>query len=46
MDERGGLQRLARALVCKLLRGQFAQLAVNQRPQPRCGVRFTMLDGQ
>src|SRR5262249_49387207 len=45
VDERGGLERLARLLLRHPLGRQLAQLVVDQRQQLRGGGRVALLDG-
>ena len=45
VDQGRGLERLARLLVGQLLRGQLAQLVVDQRQELLGGVRIALLDG-
>ena len=45
VDQGRGLERLARLLLGQPLRGQLAQLVVDQRQQLLGGVRVALLDG-
>ena len=44
MYQRGRIERLPRFFVCKLLRGQFAQLVVDRRYKLVGGVRIALVD--
>jgi hypothetical protein len=45
MHQRGGIQRLPWLLPGELLRGELAQLVVDQRQQLVGGVRIALVDG-
>jgi hypothetical protein len=46
VDKGGGLERLPGRLAGEFLRGQLAQLRVDQREQLPGGVRVALLDGR
>ena len=45
VNEGGGLERLPRLFLRQLLRGQLAQLVVDERQQPAGGLRVVVFDG-